>query len=103
MSEQGRQDIVSLMQPHGQGYRDMSPSIEAVEDALVKGQIRHGMHPILTWCVSNTTTIKDPAGLRKFDKTADYARIDGAQALAMAFRHFTGGVGGEDLSGFLAG
>jgi len=69
---------------HGQGYKDMSPAIEALEDDLKEKRLRHANHPVLTWCVANTRVAKDPAGLRKFDKRKTAGRIDGAVALAMA-------------------
>lgn len=83
------------LRPHGQGFKDMNPAIEAAEDLLKQGKLRHGGHPVLTWCVSNAVVTKDPAELRKFDKTKATARIDGAVALAMALH------GAEEQSGDL--
>ena len=37
----------------GQGFKSMGPAIEALESEAVNGRIRHGMHPVLTWCASN--------------------------------------------------
>lgn len=74
---------VSLV-PHGQGFRDMSQSIEALEDDLLESRLRHGNHPILSWCIANAQVEKDPAGNRKFTKRKSTGRIDGAVALAMA-------------------
>lgn len=70
--------------PHGQGYRDMSPSIDALERAVYEVKLRHGGHPILTWCASNAKTTADPAGNRKLDKMKSTGRIDGLVALTMA-------------------
>jgi phage terminase large subunit-like protein len=70
--------------PHGQGYRDMSKSIQALEDALLDERLRHGNHPVLTWCMNNAQVETDPAGNRKFTKRKATGRIDGAVALAMA-------------------
>jgi phage terminase large subunit-like protein len=69
---------------HGQGYRDMNPAVEALEDDLLEGRLRHGNHPVLSWCIGNAKVVEDPAGLRKFDKRKATGRIDGAVALAMA-------------------
>jgi phage terminase large subunit-like protein len=69
--------------PHGQGFKDMSPSIQALEDALMTRQLRHNNHPILTWCMNNAQVEIDPAGNRKFTKRKATGRIDGAVALAM--------------------
>ena len=77
---------------HGQGYQDMNPAVEALEDALSEGKLRHGMHPVLTMCASNVRVQQDPSGNRKFDKIKSTGRIDGIVALAMAIN---GAVGGE--------
>lgn len=75
-----------LLVEHGQGYKDMDPAIEVLEDDLKENRLRHGNNPILSWCVANVRVITDPAGLRKFDKRKATGRIDGAVALAMADR-----------------
>lgn len=69
---------------HGQGYKDMSPALKALEIELINSRIRHGMHPVLTWCAANAVEIKDPAGNKKLDKAKSTGRIDGMIALAMA-------------------
>ncbi|WP_242107201.1 terminase large subunit [Luteimonas aquatica] len=70
--------------PFGQGFRDMSPALDSLEAELLSERIAHGMHPVLTLCAANATTIKDPAGNRKLDKSQETGRIDGMVALAMA-------------------
>lgn len=72
------------LEPCGQGFRDMSPCVTALEDALLAGRVRHGAHPILTMCASNAVVSRDPAGNRKYDKARAQGRIDGIVALAMA-------------------
>ena len=42
------------------------------------------MHQVLTLCAANATTVRDPAGNRKLDKSKATGRIDGMVALAMA-------------------
>lgn len=69
----------------GQGFRDMSPALDALEAALLNGQIRHGMDPVLTMCAANAAIDSDAAGNRKFTKQKSTGRIDGMVALAMAF------------------
>ena len=69
----------------GQGFASMSPALDALEAALLNGQVAHGNHPVLSMCAANATTTKDPAGNRKLDKSRATGRIDGMQALAMAF------------------
>lgn len=86
--EEGRDepygDSALRMVMHGQGYRDMNPAVECLEDVLAEGRMRHGMHPVLTMCASNVRVQQDPSGNRKFDKIKSTGRIDGIVALAMA-------------------
>ncbi len=79
----------------GQGYKDMSPALEALEGELLNGRVAHGGHPVLTMCASNAVVSSDPAGNRKLDKSKTTGRIDGMQALAMAF----GAVPAEETEG----
>lgn len=69
---------------HGQGFKDMAPAIDSLEEMLLGEQICHGGNPVLTMCASNATVIKDPAGNRKLDKRHPNTRIDGIVSLAMA-------------------
>lgn len=89
MTEQG---IDLPLVEFGQGFKDMSPAIEALECEILNGRIAHGGHPVLTMCASNAVVSRDPAGNRKLDKHKATGRIDGMVALAMAF----GIVHGED-------
>lgn len=70
--------------PFGQGFKDMSPAIDTLESDLLNGQLKHGMHPVLTMCAANAVITQDPAGNRKFEKHKATGRIDGIVALAMA-------------------
>ena len=74
---------INLM-PWGQGFKDMSPAIEALENLVLDDKLRHPNNPILNWNVANAVVATDPAGNRKFDKDKSRMRIDGAQVLAMA-------------------
>lgn len=71
--------------PHGQGFKDMSPALDHLEAELLNGRLAHGNHPVLSMCAANAVTEKDPAGNRKLAKNRSTGRIDGLQALAMAF------------------
>lgn len=73
------------LHPHGQGFKDMSPALDAVEAEFLNGRVKHGSHPVLTMCASGAVVTKDPAGNRKLDKSKATSRIDGMVALAMAF------------------
>lgn len=96
-----RMGIEFPMVPHGQGFKDMSPAIDAMEEALLNRKVRHGMHPVLTMCAANAVIMKDPAGNRKLDKHKANGRIDGMVALCMAMSKI-GMIEQDDLTDFLA-
>lgn len=86
----------------GQGFKDMGPAVDRLEELLLNGQLRHGMHPVLTMCAANAVVVKDPAGNRKLDKDKATGRIDGMVALAMALGAAQQAVeDADDLQGFL--
>lgn len=68
----------------GQGFKDMSPAVEALETAVLNGSLRHGGNPVLRMCAANAIVKMDEAGNRKLDKSKATGRIDGVVALAMA-------------------
>ena len=70
--------------PWGQGFKDMTPAVEALEVSVLQRNLVRDGNPILTWNISNAMTISDPAGGRKLDKSKTRFRIDGAVALSMA-------------------
>jgi len=70
---------------HGQGFKDMSPALDAVEAEFLNGRVNHGGNPVLTMCAAGAVVTKDPAGNRKLDKSKATSRIDGMVALTMAF------------------
>jgi phage terminase large subunit-like protein len=72
-----------VLEPHGQGFKDMSPAVDIVERLLIQKRIRHGGHPVLQWCAQNAVVARDPAGGRKFDKAKSAGRIDALVAMAM--------------------
>jgi len=69
-----------------QGFRSFGEVVTAFEVAAAEGRFRHGGHPVLRWCIANTTLLKDPAGNRKPDKRRKHGRIDLAVAALMAMR-----------------
>ena len=79
-----RANVRLPLAPFGQGFRDMSPALDALEAELLNTRIAHGNHPVLTLNAANATTTRDPAGNRKLDKSRETGRIDGMVALAMA-------------------
>ena len=72
------------LEPHGQGYRDMSGALDQFEALALNGRLRHGNHPILTWNAANAIVTKDAAGNRKLDKSRATGRVDGLVAAVMA-------------------
>lgn len=79
-------DDATFMQPIGQGFKDANGCIEALERAVLEGRLKHGAHPVLTWCSANAVVAVDPAGNRKWERVKSYGKIDGIVALAMAVR-----------------
>jgi phage terminase large subunit-like protein len=76
--------VVGAWQEVGQGFRDISPRLEAFEAALLGGRLRHGGHPLLTMAAANAIAVADPAGARKLDKSKSTQRIDPMVASIMA-------------------
>jgi phage terminase large subunit-like protein len=70
--------------PFGQGFKDMSPALDALENRVLTQRLRHGGHPILRWNAANAVATKDAAGNTKLDKSKAAERIDGLIALCMA-------------------
>jgi phage terminase large subunit-like protein len=72
------------MVPFGQGYKDMSPAIEAFETALLNREVVHPGNPVFTWCAANAVTVSDDAENRKLSKEKATGRIDLIVAAVMA-------------------
>jgi len=68
----------------GQGFRDQTPCVAALEAAVLRRELQHAGNPVLRWCISNCVVTLDAAGGRKLDKSKAVDRIDGAVALGMA-------------------
>lgn len=82
-------DRIGLSLPlvaHGQGfkYEEMPFALDTTESLFLRGQVRHGMHPIMTANAAGAVVVKDPAGNRKLDKHKATGKIDGLVALCMA-------------------
>ena len=69
---------------HGQGYRDMSSTVDGLERLIAEKRLRHGGHPVLNMAAANAVVTRDPAGNKKFDKAKSNGRIDALVAVAMA-------------------
>lgn len=70
----------------GQGFRDMAAAVEALEAAILNGNLRVNANPVLRWNVASAVLEEDAAGNRKFTKRRATGRIDGVVALAMAVK-----------------
>lgn len=68
----------------GQGVVSMSPALRELETMLLRTELRHGDHPVMTMCAANAALEIDAAENRKFTKKKSIGRIDGMVALAMA-------------------
>ncbi|WP_198150997.1 terminase large subunit [Hyphomicrobium sulfonivorans] len=68
----------------GQGYKDMTGAVDALETRVIEHTLHHDGNPLLTYCLAGVKIMKDPAGNRKFDKSKSTRRIDGAVTLAMS-------------------
>nr|PMK30686.1 hypothetical protein BCU03_09565 [Vibrio breoganii] len=68
----------------GQGFKDMSPRIEAMETALLQNKVRHGDCPLLLLGASNAVSVQDPAGSKKLDKTKAANKIDTIVAMVQS-------------------
>jgi phage terminase large subunit-like protein len=79
-----REGIRLPMEPHGQGYKDFSPSLSAFESAVLSGTLAHEANPLLRWAVSNAVIDMDPAGGRKVAKNRSRGRVDPLVAAVMA-------------------
>lgn len=70
--------------PWGQGFKDASIGLDALEARILNKTLQHSNHPVLNMCAANTMVTRDPAGNRKPDKSKTSGRIDAMVALAMA-------------------
>lgn len=93
--------LVLPLVPWGQGFKDMSPAIDALEGELLNDRISHGNHAVLTMCASNAVASKDEAGNRKLNKLKSTGRMDGITALSMALGLAHREDQGEGIQGWL--
>lgn len=75
-----------LLVNHGQGFRDMTPTVEALSTVVTNKTLQVHRNPVLTMCSANAVITSGPAEEKKFDKRKSRGRIDGIVALAMAIR-----------------
>lgn len=78
------QDEGITMVEFGQGFISMGPAAAEFMRLLIGRLLQHGGHPVATWCASNVTVRRDPAGNEKPDKERSTERIDAIVAGVMA-------------------
>lgn len=96
-----KQGIELPLHEHGQGFKDFSVAVDALEAVVLNRQLRHGGNPVLRWAMANVAISRDHAGGRKFDKRMKWRRIDPAVALAMAMRGAVHPYDSEDVAGMI--
>ncbi len=72
------------IQPLGQGFKDMAPAVDKLEQLVAGRKLCHAGHPLLNMCAAGAVVQSDPAGNRKLHKSKSYSKIDGLVALTMA-------------------
>lgn len=82
--------------PFGQGFREMSPAVDFLEEAVLNKKIHHGDHPVLRVHCGNVALEKNAVGERKFTKARSFGRIDGMVSLAMALTAAVGDLPREE-------
>ncbi len=85
-------DIVEgtiVLEEHGQGFRDMTPAVEAMTEIVGDAQFVHGGHPIMRDHAHNAVLLTDQGGGKKLDQSSQTARIDGIVSAAMALYRAT--------------
>ena len=78
----------------------MSEPTKQLMRLVLSGELAHGGHPVLRWCMDNVVVRTDPAGNIKMDKARAVERIDGSVALVMALDRTMrcGGAGNTSVS-----
>lgn len=62
-----REGVFPSLRPHGQGFRDMTSSVTALEALVLSPTLRHGRNALRRWAVPTRLDV-NPAGGRKLRK-----------------------------------
>ncbi|MDE2030166.1 MAG: terminase large subunit [Alphaproteobacteria bacterium] len=89
------QDEGISMVEFGQGFISMGPAAAEFMRLLIGRLLQHGGNPVATWCASNVTVRRDPAGNEKPDKERSTERIDAIVAAIMAVGRLQTAQGGS--------
>lgn len=73
-----------LLINHGQGFKDMTPAVEALNGAIMQSTLKVKKNPVMTMCSANAVVVTGGAEEKKFDKRKSTGRIDGIVAGAMS-------------------
>ena len=73
-----------MLIPWGQGFKDMSFAVDALERVVEQGKLRHGNHRVLSMAAAIARIERDASGNRKLSKRKSTGRIDPMVALCMA-------------------
>jgi phage terminase large subunit-like protein len=105
IADAGRLGIALPLEGFVQGYKSYSPAIREFEVKATEGQLIHGGHPVLRWCVANTVLVHEagtPQANRKPEKRRTYGRIDLAVSALMAIGTMKCGEPAFDLAAMIA-
>ncbi len=75
----------------GQGFLSMGPPSAEFLRLLIGRKLQHGGNSIATWCASNASIRKDPAGNEKPNKERSTQKIDPIVAAVMAIGRMQAG------------
>jgi phage terminase large subunit-like protein len=89
------QDEGISMVEFGQGFLSMGPAAAEFMRLLISRSLRHGGNPVATWCASNVSVRRDPAGNEKPDKDRSTERIDAIVSALMAVGRLQAAQGGS--------
>ena len=89
------QDEGVTMVEFGQGFISMGPAAAEFMRLLIGRTLKHGGNPVATWCASNVSVRRDPAGNEKPDKERSTERIDAVVAAIMAVGRLQTAQGGS--------
>lgn len=83
--------------PYGQGWRDHTPMVIGMEQAILSGRIRTAMSLQMNMAISKSKVVRGEAGARKFERRGGNARIDPLIASAIAVAQGSDAVGLVDI------
>jgi phage terminase large subunit-like protein len=89
------QDEGVTMVEFGQGFISMGPAAAELMRLLIGRTLQHGGNPVASWCASNVSVRRDPAGNEKPDKERSSEKIDAIVSAIMAIGRMQTAQGGS--------